>query len=678
MANIQIVFAFPLDQFEISESETVEIYQSNSLLTSCILSQVIIIEVLDLISELDFILYLGETTSRFSLLILPLLVDSEFEIKLVKDAKLGLIPSKDTLSEEMVSVKIKLLHSISICESPKLANTTSAAKPYSPTELLGLSFMEKDLKGQAKFLEILMTGLNSKLVLQEIRQINDEIVEDGQGEGKNLNINGLIEEFENRFKDIVGNQTISDRDQTSSLKSQIEELRTKNFQLEINSQKSSQDLLFLQEEHSRCLKSENNFTQLQSQLDTLKDSYCTQLKLNDDLKSQIHSLLINYEDSIKSFESFKLEADDSFSSLQNLLNTKDIDLNRLYFENSSLKSDLSKIMCELESLKAEIKINEQQELVSSHSTQKNLTLANVVENRSKIEDQKEQINILIEKLKESEKKVIELEDSLHSQGDVIKLVSVNTLVQGTLDKLGNNEGFMEEYLNILHEIQTIKEIGDEFERKFYRLSMAYFEKVNKLSELNLNLHRLFAKYFSLMYDKDCQIYMLRHIARDAQMQRQLYVPVKSDPIDVCMAEYINNRKTPLQIPFIREDQGIYNFYTRTIKVKIENNRVIVRLGGGFQGIDEFINTNTQAELDKLEERRKFGTAEAVKKLIESDFQILGLPAPIDHLTPVVSNETSFSSNPNNSSLVDNISPKGSKRGSFFKEPPRLQKKKTMN
>jgi hypothetical protein len=171
--------------------------------------------------------------------------------------------------------------------------------------------------------------------------------------------------------------------------------------------------------------------------------------------------------------------------------------------------------------------------------------------------------------------------------------------------------------------------------------------------------------------------MLRNIARDAALERKVYVPVKTDPIDICLSEYINNRKSPLQIPLLREDSGVYNFYTRTIKLKIENNKVIVRLGGGFEGIDEFLNSNTQTELDKLEERRKFFCPESVKKFIDFDFQILGLPSVIDFFTPVTplpesSGQVSGPAQPS--------SPKSKKRPSIiFKESSAkvLMKKRTM-
>ena len=41
------------------------------------------------------------------------------------------------------------------------------------------------------------------------------------------------------------------------------------------------------------------------------------------------------------------------------------------------------------------------------------------------------------------------------------------------------------------------------------------------------------------------------------------------------------------------------FGTKKIYAKIINNKLVVRVGGGFMGIDEFINTYGENELLKL-------------------------------------------------------------------------------
>lgn len=52
--------------------------------------------------------------------------------------------------------------------------------------------------------------------------------------------------------------------------------------------------------------------------------------------------------------------------------------------------------------------------------------------------------------------------------------------------------------------------------------------------------------------------------------------------------------------FMRQRQGVYKFGTKTVSVKVEgNNKILVRVGGGFIPIDQFLDQYTQIELDKL-------------------------------------------------------------------------------
>lgn len=80
---------------------------------------------------------------------------------------------------------------------------------------------------------------------------------------------------------------------------------------------------------------------------------------------------------------------------------------------------------------------------------------------------------------------------------------------------------------------------------------------------------------------------------------QQYVPVKNDEIDFYMSEYINSLSKSLKIPFIRESSGIYMFGFKRVFVKIENGVLVIRVGGGYMMIDEFLELYTQVELEKM-------------------------------------------------------------------------------
>ena len=50
----------------------------------------------------------------------------------------------------------------------------------------------------------------------------------------------------------------------------------------------------------------------------------------------------------------------------------------------------------------------------------------------------------------------------------------------------------------------------------------------------------------------------------------------------------------------RLGEGYYIFGTRKIFMKIQNGRLVVRVGGGYMYIDEFLETYSQSELNHID------------------------------------------------------------------------------
>ena len=98
----------------------------------------------------------------------------------------------------------------------------------------------------------------------------------------------------------------------------------------------------------------------------------------------------------------------------------------------------------------------------------------------------------------------------------------------------------------------------------------------------------------------------------------IYIPVKDCPIDRKLADFINNYpdRAKLKIMFMRESEGVYEFGSRKISVKVERGKIQIKVGGGFLSIDEFLDQYTPIELDKLERSdplKRFSEKVAVQK-----------------------------------------------------------------
>ena len=68
-----------------------------------------------------------------------------------------------------------------------------------------------------------------------------------------------------------------------------------------------------------------------------------------------------------------------------------------------------------------------------------------------------------------------------------------------------------------------------------------------------------------------------------------------------LAEYINNYpdRTRLKIMFQRESEGVYLFGTKRVNIRVDNNNINVRVGGGYLSIDEFIEQYTPSEVERM-------------------------------------------------------------------------------
>ena len=89
---------------------------------------------------------------------------------------------------------------------------------------------------------------------------------------------------------------------------------------------------------------------------------------------------------------------------------------------------------------------------------------------------------------------------------------------------------------------------------------------------------------------------------DLQRINFVYQPVKDDLTDKKLAEYINNCQShsKASLFFVKEPQeGVYTYGRRRLFIKVsENDQVIVRVGGGYETIDRFIENHCPFEVRK--------------------------------------------------------------------------------
>ena len=121
-------------------------------------------------------------------------------------------------------------------------------------------------------------------------------------------------------------------------------------------------------------------------------------------------------------------------------------------------------------------------------------------------------------------------------------------------------------------------------------------------------------------DAEDEIEVLKSYIVDLKGRIAVYIPVKGDATDKKLAEYINNYpdRQKLKIMFLRESEGVYEFGSKRVMVKVERDKIQIKVGGGYLSIDEFLDQYTPAELEKLERRdplKRFTERVAVQKVL---------------------------------------------------------------
>ena len=81
-----------------------------------------------------------------------------------------------------------------------------------------------------------------------------------------------------------------------------------------------------------------------------------------------------------------------------------------------------------------------------------------------------------------------------------------------------------------------------------------------------------------------------------ETKKIMYQAIKGDAVDEMFQDYMSGMNLNLRIS--RLGGGFYMFGTKKIYAKIMNNKLVVRVGGGFMGIEEFISTYGESELTR--------------------------------------------------------------------------------
>lgn len=76
-------------------------------------------------------------------------------------------------------------------------------------------------------------------------------------------------------------------------------------------------------------------------------------------------------------------------------------------------------------------------------------------------------------------------------------------------------------------------------------------------------------------DAEVEIETLKNYIMDLKQRIAVYIPIKEDPVDKKLAEFINNypERSKLKIMFMRESEGVYQFGTKKVYVRVDKDKI---------------------------------------------------------------------------------------------------------
>ena len=101
-----------------------------------------------------------------------------------------------------------------------------------------------------------------------------------------------------------------------------------------------------------------------------------------------------------------------------------------------------------------------------------------------------------------------------------------------------------------------------------------------------------------MQDRDIECEKMLEWWNEIYRANLVYVPTKNDEVDKKLAEYINNCEvsTKSKCLFVREQAGVYSYFLKKVLMKVEENKIIIRVGGGYMSMEEFLERHNPIDL----------------------------------------------------------------------------------
>lgn len=340
-------------------------------------------------------------------------------------------------------------------------------------------------------------------------------------------------------------------------------------------------------------------------------------------KTNLEKAFQNSESQLKSLkdrtdaqkEKLKKEKEEIANNLKELTKRKD----SVMKENNNLKKQLADVkqrMSTEQNVKQFLKeARNNNALEASKRDQTYYDLEEFIHTMQiQIEEFKNKQKALMTNRKAASQSISSLEKELENKEsqiiDLKRKISEGCSNQITLEQMYCIKSDISQLIDELNKLQKIHNEGRDVILKGLDQGVEY---IMKESDQVIEDTRELDSLIDNLDNKDYELDNLKIMVGEAKTRTAPYVPKIDDPVDVALSEFLNSLDEPIPIPFTRENEGIYLFGTKRIFLKLENNNIKIRVGGGYTNIEEFIEIYTSTELERQEE----AIEETIPQMMES-------------------------------------------------------------
>lgn len=448
---------------------------------------------------------------------------------------------------------------------------------------------EAEREENEKYGNLLQENMSLKAKCEE-----QSILVDNLTASKNLDKVRLTEK-ENAFNALQADL----KAQNNSLKLENEMLqKSMNARTEDHLKEKEQMMSMLKEKEKKIALLEGNEKGFQNQM-------TNKMQIEEELKEKcrvIHSMeeLINEykvtQDQLKRKLS-KLEED--YEQLKNQKEESQTMNLQIQLTAKASEEKGHKLEIELTMVKKKLQEKEEEIVVKDKAMKAN---QEELENAKKVVKEKEaQLN---ESLQQQQKRSERLEDIAQKTKETEK--EIETMRQRSKIK---DEKLQEVSMKL---IQKSKQVRD-LETKCYQLQEEVNNSGNSMKhkfEENEQIRKELIASKKENEDLKALLATYKQLAEEDQKRSQaVYVADTTDKVDQMFAFYINETKCPVMLKKVGDGQ--YLFGSKKIFAKIQNDKLVIRVGGGYMMIDEFLSVYTAQELTKMQRADKANVTESV-------------------------------------------------------------------